>query len=237
MRGFGARSWHASAPWTAAAAAGLFALLPLGASAQQAGASQQAASQAAGAAAQKGRVATVKVHGRSLEGNLEGDSPDRDVSIYLPPGYDSDTSRRYPVVYVLHGYGLTNNYWVGGPGFASIDVPAAMDRDIASGKSRPMILVFPNGDSKYNGSMYSSSITSGDWESFVADDLVAYMDSHYRTIADRKSRGLAGHSMSGYGTIRIGMKRPDAFSSLYILSACCLINNPAGFAQRQGANQ
>jgi enterochelin esterase-like enzyme len=185
----------------------------------------------------KGRVETVTVHGRSLEGNLSGEPADREVSIYLPPGYDKERSRRYPVIVLLHGYSLTNKYWVGstGQGFGSIDVPGAMDRDVASGKSREMILVMPNGDSKYNGSMYSSSVTSGDWESFIAEDLVSYVDGHYRTIANRASRGLAGHSMGGYGTIRIGMKRPDVFSSLYILSACCLMNDPAAFARRAAA--
>jgi len=70
--------------------------------------------------------------------------------------------------------------------------------------------------------MYSSSVTAGDWEAYVADDLVAYVDSHYRTLATRDSRGLTGHSMGGYGTLRIGMKRPDVFSVIYALSSCCL---------------
>jgi S-formylglutathione hydrolase FrmB len=187
----------------------------------------------------KGRVETVTVHGRSLEGNLSGESPDRTVSIYLPPSYERERSRRYPVVILLHGYSLTNAYWVGGQsgvaGVAGIDVPAAMDRDVASGKAREMILVMPDGNSIYDGSMYSSSATSGDWESFIAEDLVGYVDSHYRTIAERSARGLAGHSMGGYGTWRIGMKRPDVFASLYALSSCCLMNDPAGFAQRAAA--
>src|SRR5678809_1349750 len=84
----------------------------------------------------------------------------------------------------------------------------------------------PDAFTKYSGSMYSSSPTTGDWEAYIAEDLVGYVDSHYRTIANRMSRGLGGHSMGGYGTIRIGMKRPDVFSSLYIMSACCLMNNP-----------
>jgi enterochelin esterase-like enzyme len=186
------------------------------------------------AAQDNGRVINVKVHGRALEGNLSGEPADRDVSIYLPPSYDRESRRRYPVVYLLHGYSLTNAYWVGdgSQGPPSIDVPGAMDRDIASGKSREMILVMPNGDSKYDGSMYSNSVTSGNWEAFIAEDLVSYIDTHYRTIAERAGRGLAGHSMGGYGTIRIGMKRPDVFSSLYILSACCLMNDPAAFARR-----
>jgi len=200
-------------------------LLTLGTSPRSAAAADQAA---------KGRVETVKVHGKALEGNLSGEPVDREVSIYLPPSYDRDHSKRYPVVILLHGYSLTNKYWVGGTGqgFGSIDVPGAMDRDVASAKSREMILVMPDGNSKYDGSMYSSSVTSGDWESFIAEDLVAYVDGHYRTLANRASRGLAGHSMGGYGTIRIGMKRPDVFSTLYLLSACCLMNDPAAFARR-----
>jgi S-formylglutathione hydrolase FrmB len=74
--------------------------------------------------------------------------------------------------------------------------------------------------------MYSNSVTIGDWESYIAEDIVAYMDGRYRTIPERTSRGIAGHSMGGYGALRIGMKRPDVFSSLYNLSACCLLNNP-----------
>src|ERR1700730_14884626 len=175
----------------------------------------------------EGTVQLIKVHAKSLEGNLEGDSPDRDVTIYLPPGYDA-TRNRYPVVYLLHGYLFTDQYWTGtgvsipGADMPGANVPASMDNLIARDEAKPMIVVMPNAYSKYGGSMYSSSVTTGDWEAYVAEDLVAYMDTHYRTIPDRLSRGLAGHSMGGYGAIRIGMKRPDVFSSLYILSACCL---------------
>jgi S-formylglutathione hydrolase len=82
--------------------------------------------------------------------------------------------------------------------------------------------VMPNAFTRYFGSMYSSSVTTGDWEMFVARELVAHIDGHYRTMATVASRGLAGHSMGGYGTIRIGMKHPDVFSSIYAMSACCL---------------
>jgi enterochelin esterase-like enzyme len=88
-----------------------------------------------------------------------------------------------------------------------------------------MIVVMPNGYTAYQGSMYSSSVTTGDWETFIARDLVSYIDRHYRTIAKPESRGLAGHSMGGYGTIRIGMKHPEVFSSIYALSPCCLTPN------------
>lgn len=180
----------------------------------------------------KGTVQRIKVHGKSLEGNLEGDSPDRDVSIYLPPGYESQRNQRYPVLYLLHGYGLTDEYWagssatLGGITIKGANLPATMDGLIARAAARPMIVVMPSAYTAYAGSMYSSSVTTGDWETYIAEDLVSYIDGRYRTLPDRLSRGLAGHSMGGYGTVRIGMKRPDVFSSLYIMSACCLMNTP-----------
>ena len=168
-----------------------------------------------------GTVEKIKVHGKSLEGNLEGDSPDRDVFVYLPPSYAKDTARRYPVVYFLHGYGVpAERYW------SLMTVPEAADQSMGSGAAREMILVHPDAFTVYNGSMYSNSLTTGDWEAYITHDLVNYIDSHYRTIADRNSRGLAGHSMGGYGTVRIGMKHPEIFSALYAMSSCCLMNNP-----------
>jgi S-formylglutathione hydrolase len=176
----------------------------------------------------------VQVHGKSLEGNLEGDSPDRDVSVYLPPSYSADRHRRYPVLYLLHGFTDKDSNWFGtSKHFAN--APAAIDKAFASGIGE-MIVVTPNAYTLYQGSMYSNSVTVGDWEDFVAHDLVVYIDSHYRTIPDRMSRGLAGHSMGGYGTLRIGMKHPDVFSSIYSMSACCLaanLNPPSPEAMRR----
>jgi len=177
----------------------------------------------------KGTVEKIKVHGKSLEGNLEGDTPDRDVWVYLPPSYAKNRNQRYPVVYLLHGYGIGVERWM-----TAFAIAEGADKAIAAGTMKEMILVNPDAHTKYDGSMYSASATTGDWETYIAEDLVAYMDSHYRTIPDRMSRGLGGHSMGGYGTVRIGMKRPDVFSSLYIMSACCLLNGVPADGQRQG---
>ena len=168
--------------------------------------------------ARTGTVEHIIVHGKALEGNLEADSPDREVTVYLPPSYAGDQARRYPAVYLLHGYGGRDDTFTE----RLAKLPASADTLAAAQGFSELIVVTPNAFSLHKGSMYSNSVTSGDWESFIAQDLVAYIDSHYRTIAHRMSRGLAGHSMGGYGTVRIGMKRPDVFSSLYIMSACCL---------------
>ncbi|HEY5809068.1 MAG TPA: alpha/beta hydrolase-fold protein, partial [Povalibacter sp.] len=162
---------------------------------------------AATPAAEAGEYQRVTVHGVSLEGNLEGDSPDRQVSIYLPPGYAKNPQRRYPVVYLLHGFTDTDTNWFGRTNQHFVHVPKAADAAYAAGVSE-FILVMPNAFTKYQGSMYSNSAAVGDWETFVARELVAWVDAHYRTLANPASRGLAGHSMGGYGTLRIAMKQP-----------------------------
>jgi enterochelin esterase-like enzyme len=90
-----------------------------------------------------------------------------------------------------------------------------------------MIVVLPDSKTLYGGSIYSSSVTVGDFEKFVSHDLVSYIDAHYRTIPDRRARGLAGHSMGGQGTTRIGMKHPDVFGSMYIMSPGLLLPHSA----------
>ncbi|MEO8308906.1 MAG: alpha/beta fold hydrolase [Pseudomonadota bacterium] len=157
-------------------------------------------------------VEHIKVHGAALEGNLEGEAVDRDVLVFLPPDYGKDKSRRYPVLYALHGYSIGAEQWT-----HEIHVPQTIEGAFAQG-AKEMIVVLPDSKTIYGGSIYSSSVTTGDFEKFIAHDLVAYVDAHYRTLANRKSRGLAGHSMGGYGTTRIGMRHPDVFGSLYIMS-------------------
>jgi len=169
----------------------------------------------------KGTVERIKVHGASLEANLEGDSPDRDVSIYLPPSYRTNTDRRYPVVYLLHGFTDRDDRWFG-PRATSINAPASLETALGNGSAGEMILVMPNAYTRYAGSFYGSSAATGDWETFVTGELVSFIDDHYRTLASRASRGLAGHSMGGYGAIRLAMKHPDVYAAVYAMSACCL---------------
>jgi len=164
----------------------------------------------------------IKIHGAALEGNLEGNAVDRDVIVFLPPSYQQDKHRRYPVVYALHGYSIGAEQWS-----KEIHVPQTIEGAFAEG-AKEMIVVLPDSKTVHNGSMYSSSVTTGDFERYVSHDMVAYMDAHYRTIPDRMSRGLVGHSMGGYGAARIGMKHSDVYGSLYIMSPCCLSARTAG---------
>jgi enterochelin esterase-like enzyme len=173
------------------------------------------------------RVERIKIHGTALEGNLEGDAIDRDVLVFLPPSYDKQKSRRYAVVYALHGYSIGAEQWS-----QEIHAPQTIEGAFAQGANE-MIVVLPDSKTIHNGSMYSSSVTTGDFEKFISRDVVSYIDAHYRTIPNRLSRGLVGHSMGGYGAARIGMKHADVFGSLYIMSPCCLSPRQAGPANAE----
>lgn len=167
-------------------------------------------------------VQHIKVHSAAIQGNLEGESADRDVIVFLPPGYFTHPNRRYPVVYALHGFSIGAEQWT-----HEIHVPQTIEGAFALG-AKPMIVVLPDSKTAFGGSMYSSSPTTGDFERFIYHDLVSYVDAHYRTLPNRLSRGLAGHSMGGYGASRIGMQHPEVFGALYIMSPCCMSPFPAG---------
>ena len=166
-------------------------------------------------AQEQARLDWVEVRSAAIEGNLEGNSANRKVLVVTPPGYDENPNKRYPVVYFLHGYWAPVEAQQ--QGFRLHEAVQA-----AAEAGNELIMVMPDGYSKLRGGFYSSSPTVGDYESFVAEDLVEWVDANYRTIAKRDSRGLAGHSMGGYGTARVAMKHPEVFSSIYMMSACCL---------------
>ena len=100
----------------------------------------------------QGTVERIKVHGASLEGNLDGDSPDRDVSVYLPPSYKAEKRRRYPVVYMLHGFTDDDAKWFGLVKHW-INFPEVVNKALADGKTREMIMVMPNAITRFKGSM------------------------------------------------------------------------------------
>jgi S-formylglutathione hydrolase len=169
---------------------------------------------ATGASAQ-GTIQIVKLHAASLEGNLLGDPAEQEVAVYLPPGYATSTAR-YPVLYLLHGIGGGFTDWTKHWG-----IRESMDGLIASGAA-PFLVVMPNGRNSLGGGFYVDSPVSGGWESFLVRELVPRIDADFRTVAARESRGIAGHSMGGFGALRLGMRHPDLFASLYAMSPCCL---------------
>ena len=173
-------------------------------------------------AAQSGGITHVDtVSALSLRGNLIGDTHRREVTVYLPPSYSKNRSKRYPVVYLLHGFAADHRAFMAGV-YTNMNTRLSMDSLIRSGLAKEMIVVTPNARNAFDGSFYRNSPTTGNWEDFVHRDLVAFIDRRYRTIRNRSGRGIAGHSMGGYGALWVGMRHPEVFSAIYALSPCCL---------------
>jgi enterochelin esterase-like enzyme len=151
----------------------------------------------------KGTWEEIEFTSQALKGNLVGDPDTRFVRIYLPPGYESSTDR-YPVVFGLHGY-LEDPTWLHGMGRALNDL-------LTEGKAKEMILVMPDGGNLFGGSFYLNSPVTGDYETYIVEDLVRFIDSNYRTIPTRSSRGIAGCSMGANGALHLALTYPEVFS-------------------------
>ena len=179
-----------------------------------------ALSQQGTAPATTSKLLELKIPSPSLKGNLLGDPTEQPVYVYLPPGYEGST-KRYPTLYLLHGFTSNSSVWINGQ-YQGMKLQTLMDDSIKNGKVREMIVVAANGSNAYKGSFYTNSAVTGNWEDFIIRDLVNYVDTKYRTIPQAESRGIAGHSMGGYGSIMLAMKHPEIFGAVYALSPCCL---------------
>jgi S-formylglutathione hydrolase FrmB len=186
-----------------------------------------------GVCAEEGKIVRETIHGASLEKNPAGESADRWVSVYLPPSYEKVPKKRYPVLYLLHGIGDTDEMWMEKKE-AYANIKDLMDRGIAEGRFGEMLVVMPHERTEWYGSFYVNSAWTGNWEDFTSGDLVRAIDGKYRTLARAASRGIAGHSMGGYGAITLGMKHPEVFSVVYGMNPALLgwggdmcIENPA----------
>ena len=164
----------------------------------------------------KGKIIVETINSPALR-NTGGENPVRSVTIYVPPGYDQ-TTNRYPVIYYLHGFTQSDSSTIAFDHFDQL-----LDKAIATGKIRPTIVVLPNEYTLYRGSIYTNSSLTGNWADFTAKDLVEYVDKHYRTIANKDSRGITGYSMGGSGAIKLGMLFPDTFSVVYGISPVPLV--------------
>ncbi len=168
-----------------------------------------------------GSLDDLQMPAPSLAGNLLGDPTTQHVFVYLPPSYKTETTKRYPTLYLLHGYNGRPEEWVKN-GYQGMSMQPEMDSLIVKGVAAEMIVVAPNGRNAYLGSFYTNSVVTGNWEDYIYRDLVRYIDGKYRTLPSAVSRGIAGHSMGGYGAFMLAMKHPDVFGAVYSLSPCCL---------------
>ena len=164
-------------------------------------------------AQEKGTVKIDALVSKALANNVIGVDTKRPISIYLPPSYLT-SSKRYPVMYLLHGTGDDHlNFVDDSDKYATIQ--GLMDAAISSSRFGEMIVVTPNENTQWGGSFYVNSSVTGNWEDFTVKELVNFIDTNYRTIAQAKSRAIVGHSMGGFGAITLAMKHPEVFSVAY----------------------
>jgi S-formylglutathione hydrolase FrmB len=174
------------------------------------------------AQAQYGGITHVDtIVARSLANNLIGDTNRKPITVYLPPSYSKRPYKRYPVVYLLHGFSSSHRAFMAGV-YSNMNTRLSMDSLIHEGLSKEMIVVMPNADNPFDGGFYRNSVVTGNWEDYIYRDVVSFVDRKYRTVRNRTGRGIAGHSMGGYGALWIGMRHPEVFSAMYLLSPCCL---------------
>ncbi len=169
------------------------------------------------------RLQIDTIHGRHLEDNRLGDPAVRNLAVLLPRSYRESESRRYPVAYILHGFGGTAWSWANdfslssGPGWRSF--LHAADELMEGESCREMILVAPDGHNRWGCSQWVDSGINGNYASYVADDVVGYVDAHYRTVPERSHRLVTGVSSGGIGAFHVGGGFPEIFAAAAVRSA------------------
>ncbi|MGD9563483.1 MAG: alpha/beta hydrolase [Pyrinomonadaceae bacterium] len=158
-----------------------------------------------------GRGSVVRLRNESLvlKDNPLGDPHVRDIFVYLPPGYLA-SEERYPSVYCLTGFTGRGKMLLNDNPF-SPNLAERMDKLIAAGSIRPMIVVMPNCFTWFGGSQYINSTATGRYEDYLSHEIVAAIDENFRTIPDRNTRAVMGKSSGGYGSLIMGLRHADVF--------------------------
>lgn len=159
------------------------------------------------------QIQFLKIESNALKGNLVGDPSTREMAVLLPPGYFSSTQARFPVVYYLHGLGTRKDGHLG-----SVDMLVKLFALMKERRLPEMILVAVDGTTVFGGSYYADSPTIGNFEVYVAKEVVALVDGKFRTRPDRGGRAIGGFSMGGHGAVKIGMKYSTVFAQIGSLS-------------------
>jgi S-formylglutathione hydrolase FrmB len=160
-----------------------------------------------------GRVDQLVIDSDVLRDNPLGDPARRPLWVYVPPGYDSDTERRYPSVYVIQGFTGTLPMWGNRTAFRPT-FPEAMDAMFAAGDAPPAIVVLVDAWTSLGGSQFLDSPGTGRYHTYLCDEVVPYVDARYRTLPSAAHRAITGKSSGGYGAMVTPMLRPDLFGGL-----------------------
>jgi S-formylglutathione hydrolase FrmB len=160
-----------------------------------------------------GELEQVNFASELLKGNPLGDPHERPLLVYTPPGYAEDEDRRFPVVYVLQGWAGQVRAWHNRTPFRQPFTETA-DAVFATGQAPPAVLVYVDAWTAYGGSQFVDSPAVGPYHSYLCDEIVPWVDAHYRTLPKPGNRAIMGKSSGGFGAMITPMLRPDLFGAL-----------------------
>ena len=160
-----------------------------------------------------GRLDRHVVSFSTLHGNPLGDPAERPLTVYVPPGYDDEPGRRYPSIYVLQGYTGHVAMWDNRTAYR-LTFPEAADGVFARGEAPPALVVLVDAWTAYGGSQFVDSPGTGRYHTYLCDEVVPWVDAHYRTLDTPAHRGVTGKSSGGFGAFITPMLRPDLFGGL-----------------------
>ena len=161
----------------------------------------------------QGRIVQLQINSRVLKGNRLEDPTDRVLPVYLPPAYDREPDRRFPVAFYLAGFmgvGQSQLNWK--PWSESL--PQRLDRLQAEGRIGPMIVAFPDCFTRLGGSQYINSSVCGAYADHLVNELVPRVDAEFRTGASREHRAVFGKSSGGFGAMVHGMLYPETWGAV-----------------------
>jgi hypothetical protein len=165
------------------------------------------------AASVKSQLVERELRSKHIAQNKTGTDPVRKMLVYLPAGYDESSSQRYPVIYFLpNSFEASYRF-----DFDHRDAQNLFDKAIAAGIIEKFILVAVDMNTPLGSSWYVNSPVTGNWEDFMVQEVVPYIDTNFKTMSNRDSRGIAGIFIGGYGAIRFGMRHPDIFGTVYAM--------------------
>jgi S-formylglutathione hydrolase FrmB len=160
-----------------------------------------------------GRFEEHTIASDALRDNPLGDPSERPLWIYVPPGYDDDPEARFASVYMIQGLTGQLDMWRNRSPFRR-NFPELADDLFARGDAPPVVIVWVDCWTSFGGSQFLDSPGTGNYLTYLCDEVVPFVDERYRTIADRDHRGIAGKSSGGYGAMVVPMLRPELWGGL-----------------------
>lgn len=166
----------------------------------------------------KGTIRILNHSSEVLKQNPLGDKSERELCVYLPPNYDE--TKKYPTVYFLTGFTGRGKMLLNNKPFGP-SLPERLDSLISNGKIKPMIIIMPDCFTYYGGSQYINSSATGNYEDYLIEEIVPFIDENFSTVKDKNFRAITGGSSGGYGALVLSMRHPDVFGLCASLSGDC----------------